>query len=213
MAVMLALASWRVARLDAFFCLAVAMLLAPRLVAIRRAVAGRLARPAGPVWIVVAASALVILWPAVARGRTQLLCIEIEGEWPPDTGAAAFIAREQLRGRMLTWFDWGEYAIWHFGPALQVSMDGRRETVYAAATIAAHFAFYRDEPGGRELARRLEPDYLWLPRTLPAVPRLEADGWQPVFESTRSIVFAQTADKVYRTGGAEPPSRRCFPGP
>jgi hypothetical protein len=213
MAAALAFASWRVARLDAFFCLAVAMLLAPRLVPVRGVAAERPPRPAGPVWIVVAVSAVVILWPVAVRARTQLPCIEIEGEWPPDTGAADFIARERLRGRMLTWFDWGEYAIWHFGPALQVSMDGRRETAYSAAAIAAHFAFYRDQPGGRDLPRLIRPDYLWLPRTLPVVPRLREDGWQPLFESGRSIVFAQSAEKVHRTGGPEPPSRRCFPGP
>jgi hypothetical protein len=213
MAAALAFASWRVARLDAFFCLAVAMLLAPRLVPVRGAAAERPASPTGPVWIVVAVSAVVILWPVAVRARTQLPCIEIEGEWPPDAEATEFIARERLRGRMLTWFDWGEYAIWHFGPALQVSMDGRRETVYSPAAIAAHFAFYRDQPGGRDLPRSITPDYLWLPRTLPVVPRLAEDGWQPLFESARSIVFAPSAEKVYRTGGPEPPSRRCFPGP
>jgi hypothetical protein len=213
MAAGLAFASWRVARLDAFFCLAVAMLLAPRLVAARGAAAAPPARPAGPVWIVVAASAAVILWPVATRARTQLPCIEIEGEWPPDAAAAEFITREPLRGRMLTWFDWGEYAIWHFTPAVQVSMDGRRETVYSPATIAAHFAFYRGEPGGRHLPRTLQAEYLWLPRSLPVVPSLAADGWQPLFESARSIVFARSADKVYRTGGSDPPSRRCFPGP
>ena len=213
MAAMLAYASWRVARLDAFFCLAVAMLLAPRLAPHRDAAAARSPRPAGPVWIVVAASALVIFWPVLARARTQLPCIEIEGDWRPDAGAAAFIIREPLRGRMLTWFDWGEYAIWHFTPAVQVSMDGRRETVYSPETIEAHFAFYRGEPAGRDLPRMLQAEYLWLPRSLPVVPSLSADGWQPLFESARSIVFARSADKVYRTGGSDPPSRRCFPGP
>ena len=28
-------------------------------------------------------------------------------------------------------FDWGEYVIWHLGPQVRVSVDGRRETVYA----------------------------------------------------------------------------------
>ena len=33
-----------------------------------------------------------------------------------DVEAASFIAANRLNGRMLTWFVWGEYAIWHFGP-------------------------------------------------------------------------------------------------
>ncbi len=28
-------------------------------------------------------------------------------------------------------FDWGEYVLWHLGPRVKVSIDGRRETVYS----------------------------------------------------------------------------------
>ena len=31
-------------------------------------------------------------------------------------------------------FNWGEYVLWHAGPRVKVSMDGRRETVYSDAT-------------------------------------------------------------------------------
>jgi hypothetical protein len=212
MSAVLAYASFRVARLDAFFCLTVAMLLAPRLVRSNAEARAPAPRPAPGAWIVVAAAAIAILWPVAVRARTRLSCIEIEGPSQPDAAAAAFIAREQLRGRMLTWFDWGEYAIWYFAPAVQVSMDGRRETVYSSAIVAAHFAFYRDEPGARDLPSRLQADYIWLPATLPVVSSLNAAGWLPLVETPRSIVLARTAEKVYRTGGDEP-SRRCFPGP
>jgi hypothetical protein len=206
-----ACASWQVARLDAFFCLAVAMLLAPRLAPARGAIGAPAARPA-IAWVPVAISALAIGWPVTRHVRTQLPCIEIAGAWTPDAEAARFIELERLRGRMLTWFDWGEYALWHFGPDLQVSMDGRRETVYSSGMIEAHFAFYRGEAEGRGLPRRLGADYLWLPRALPAAHAVAADGWHPVFEGSRSIIFALSSEKIHR-GGNEPPSRRCFPGP
>jgi hypothetical protein len=32
---------------------------------------------------------------------------------------------------MATMFNWGEFAIWHLGPRVKVSIDGRRETVYS----------------------------------------------------------------------------------
>ena len=47
-----------------------------------------------------------------------------------------FIRDHQLRGRMVTYFDWGEYAIWHLSPRVRVSLDGRRETVYSDRRIA-----------------------------------------------------------------------------
>ena len=55
-------------------------------------------------------------------------CLAIKDVWMPDLAAAAQL--KGLSGNLWTSFDWGEYAIWHFGPVLRVSIDGRRETVY-----------------------------------------------------------------------------------
>jgi hypothetical protein len=115
---------------------------------------------------------------------------------------------------MLTWFDWGEYAIWHFGPALQVSIDGRRETVYTEATVQAHRRFYAGETTSA-YSTALQPDYIWLPTRLPVTGQLVAQGWVPVFQGTESVVFAPVgAGPFHQPRTGEPVTgSRCFPGP
>ena len=75
----------------------------------------------------------------------------------PEPDVTSFVRLNNLRGRMITWFDWGEYAIWHFSPAIQVSLDGRRETAYSANVVRSHLEFYRNqEPPGSTIADLLE---------------------------------------------------------
>ncbi len=45
--------------------------------------------------------------------------------------AVALLKRSGFQGNVAVPFDWGEYVIGHLGPAVKVSNDGRRETVYS----------------------------------------------------------------------------------
>src|SRR5262249_29887036 len=117
--------------------------------------------------------------------------IAMTGEWLPEREAAAYVRGQALRGTMLTWFDYGEYAIWHFAPAIRVSMDGRRETVYSQETIDSHFRIYRNQPGASAAVDRMNPDYVWVPVTLPVVTALESAGWQRVFSGPRSVILSR----------------------
>src|SRR5262249_13705264 len=48
--------------------------------------------------------------------------------------AVALLRQSGVRGNMAVPFDWGEYILWHIGPGLKVSIDGRRETLYSDET-------------------------------------------------------------------------------
>ncbi len=74
-----------------------------------------------------------------------------------------------MHGRLVVPFDWGEYAIWHFGPRLKVSTDGRRETVYSEARIKEQFALAQGEPEGMAFLASAKPEYAWL-HTGPEAP-------------------------------------------
>ena len=87
----------------------------------------------------------------------------MDGEWLPEPDAVPAIKEHRLRGRMLTWFNYGEYAIWHLWPEIRVSNDGRRETVYSEAVRQAHATIYADKEGGFDALRRFNPDHVWLP--------------------------------------------------
>jgi hypothetical protein len=205
-------ASLWVNRLDGFFALSVLILLpvesanrAPSPAPDLSATAMQRLMVAG-VAAVVAAGALVV----VAR-NTQ--CITMEEAWVPDAEAAAFVRERDLHGRLLVWFDWGEYGIWHFAPDLRVSMDGRRETVYSTAVQDAHTRFYDDLPGGADLPERLRADYIWLPKRLPIVPKLSAQGWHVAFDGPTSQILSRARHSPLPIGPDSRRRARCFPGP
>ena len=222
---LLAFASFRVSRLDAFFALTVVILLTPDLIAaferfprFRRAAppaeAAR-AQPASSFGIiaitVIAVAAMLV--PAAKVIGPYATCLTIAGGWVPEADAARFIRLNRLKGRMLTWFDWGEYAIWHFGPDLQVSMDGRRETVYTDGTIQAHRRFYAADETAATYLRALNPDYIWLPKRLPVSNMLRSAGWMAAFEGPVSIVFARAGAGPFEQVAKAQTGMRCFPGP
>lgn len=162
--------------------------------------------------LVLATTGLVFAAGSVGLVR-NLACIRLDEDWVPEPAAAQFVEVNRLQGRMLTWFDWGEYTIWHFAPAIKVSFDGRRENPYSEAIRRRHLLFYFDGPAGRDLAGALEPDYIWLRADLPIVNILPQQGWAPIFRGSRSVIFARSRDTHLRQPPATLLGARCFPGP
>ena len=209
---LLAVTSLLVSRLDAFFTLAVAFLMAEPLAANWRHRTGdayvqkriQLLRPALAVGVI---AVLPFVASRVAR-------IQIGHPPMPEREAAEFVQRAGLRGRVLVWFDWGEYVIWHFSPRLRVSIDGRRETVYSDELIASHMAFYLGDATAIDLPTRIAADYIWVPKWIPVVAKLRDSGWAPLFEGPQSIIMARGWSDVHRlTLASADTETRVFPGP
>jgi hypothetical protein len=212
----LAIASALVARLQAFFALSVFFLIVPALVrtyqqartpvdAAPRGRAQRFPR------IACAGVALASLMTATLN-VTQL---RIDPRWTPEPAAVAFLTAQPADRRVLIWFDWGGYALWHLSPKMRISMDGRRETVYSPRLQNRHLRFYFDAPGGASLPADLGADYVWIPRTLPAVHRLESEGWTRLYQGEQSVIFGRPA--LPSVGNpvmlAAESHSRFFPGP
>jgi len=210
-------ASFRVGRLIGFFAVAVAILLAPQLASAwrRRRATDRPRQPTTTLGsALVLGVAIVAMAGSLFTMYRNLACVRMEPDWSPEPEAANFVTSNRLHGRMVTWFDWGEYAIWHFAPAIQVSMDGRRETVYSEAVRNKHLGFFFNVPADRAYATELNADYVWIPRTLAIVPALEQQGWTPIFTGPRSMIFAKVGtDRSFRTEPDASPASGCFPGP
>ena len=213
------LAAFKVSRLDAFFALSTIGLLAPELIQILHARRRDEAAQTSSVWrqAMVGALAVVTLVATVPLLKTNLLCIDVHAAATfPEAEAMAFVRDRQLRGRMVTFFDWGQYAIWHKPDALRVSMDGRRETVYSDRSVDLHLDMYLALDDGLAYLDSLQADYVWVPRELPLASTLmKSPAWTPAYRGGRSIIFAR--------GGLLPPGTpvqegaavqcRCFPGP
>jgi hypothetical protein len=213
--VALAAASLMVARLEAFFAVGAILLVGPGIgfayvtALVRRAGAAR-SRTRGLEAVAFCVSAV-----AVVLTTTNLMRLPIDPRWTPEPGAVVFLNAQPPQARVLVWFDWGGYALWHLAPRMRISMDGRRETVYSTTLQDRHLRFYFDIPGGASLPRDLAADYVWIPRTLPAVHRLEAEGWQRVYEGEQSVIFERAALSRPTTPIklAEVAQTRFFPGP
>jgi hypothetical protein len=137
-------------------------------------------------------------------------CISLDHFAAPDTAAAE--ALRGASGRLVTLFDWGEYALWHFGPALRVSIDGRRETLYSSATIEEQQAIARGEERALKTLERIRPDYVWLPSTATTTAAwLTNHGYRMDVRTDRSYV-AVRADLPPLSAWVGMPSG-CFPGP
>jgi len=215
----LAVASLKVARLLAFFGLASVFLFAPVICeAYQRR---RTARQFGSTPLLrvgfggVACAVGVFTIGIIYNNFGQ---VRLDPASMPEPQAVAILNREAVGKRVLVWFTWGEYAIWHLSPRMQVSIDGRRETVYSDALATRHFDFYFDRHDGATLPHDLRADYIWIPRILPVVHRLRTDShWTPIYEGEQSVIFERAGLSPHResTPAVAPASTtlRFFPGP
>jgi len=185
----------RVSRLDAFFALAGVFLAAAVLPKAEPAPAASLMARRSPVFAVLLALCAIPVGFIVA-GRVAT--VPVPGYLVPDANVAAYVREAKLSGYVLTWFDWGQYSIWHFGPDLKVSMDGRRETVYSTHVVDAHFDFYFGTADEWRYADVIKADYLWIPKHLPVVRQLQLQGWHRLCEGDSSILL-----------GRRPHTQRC----
>jgi hypothetical protein len=205
--VVLALAGLRVARVAPMLGVAAAILLAPRFAAIwpRRPF---VLRTAAERWtILIATLALAVAASAIAR--LSFSCIPIDHALRPDPMAVALL-KNAPPGRLVTFFNWGEYAIWHFGPNLRVSMDGRRETVYSDRRIAEHDGILRGSAEGFAALAEWQPEYVWLPAASGTTRHwLEGHGYRIAQSSEESFVAIRGDLRVPLADA--PPASACFP--
>jgi hypothetical protein len=210
----LGLAAFQVGRLLAFFTIAIVLLLGRDIGAAIESWRGAGRREAARPHRVAAIVAMVIASTLILGGGVMtarsIACVRM-GEGDPEPDVVAFVKEHQLQGRLAVWFDWGEYAIWHFAPDLLVSIDGRRETVYSDAVLQKHLAFYYGVSSRREFLDEVRPDHIWLQKNLPVVSSLIADGWVPVFSGPRSVWLSRAGTPATPAPGDI--DTRCFPGP
>jgi hypothetical protein len=215
----LAAASLKVSRLLAFFGLASVFLFAPLICeAYQRR---RTARQFGSTPLMrvgfagVACGVAVVTIGVIYNNFWQ---VRLDAASMPEPEAVAVLSQQRVGTRVLVWFSWGEYAIWHLPARMHVSIDGRRETVYSDSVQTRHFDFFFDRRGGATLPSDLRADYIWVPRILPAVHRLRTDSrWTLIYEGEQSVIFERSdlsphpqPTSVVAAAASTP---RVFPGP
>ena len=144
--------------------------------------------------------------------RSNSRCMTIQGEWAPDRAVGAALRAASPHGRLVTTFGWGEFSIWHFGPALRVSFDGRRETVYTDQTDQRRVAIERGLPAGLRFLDEVRPEYIWLTRSSVEVRHwLDQQADYRVDLETPSSFLGVRRDQPVVTQVSAVPAA-CFPG-
>lgn len=207
---MLGYASMQVERLVPFFVIAAVVMVAPAARARWPAKPGAptVARRDVPVLAGFAAAAgVAAIWITLQ----SVTCIRVAGNWVPD-GVAVDMLRQAPPGRLVTFFDWGQYAIWHLGPRIQVSYDGRRETVYSPRRRIEHDAILFGTPEGERLVSSWNPAYVWLPAARGAArPVLERSGYRVTETAPGAFLAVRRDIPPLPMPAPAATSRRCFP--
>jgi hypothetical protein len=211
---LLLLATFRVGRVDAFLQAAIAIFLARPILTFLNGIdlhaRGSFKRASVPV----GAMALILAAYVLATGCSNLRVIGVDGPWIPDRAAAAFLRENSPGARVLTWFDWGEYALWQLSPAgIRVSMDGRRETVYSAHVLSDHQRFYQGRADMVDYPERIGADLVWLPSHCPIIEPLRSRGWMTMFETGQSVVLERKPSPVAAHLLTPPAGPDIFPWP
>jgi hypothetical protein len=119
--------------------------------------------------------------PIVAR----LMC-------PFPARAVAVLAKTKRPANLATHFNWGEYCIWHLGPRIKLSTDGRRELIYSEAVRDENSRFMRGEGDWAAIVRKPETDLALVPRGSPAFNLLVlAPEWVAAYQDPLCTIFAR----------------------
>jgi hypothetical protein len=212
---MLAWSSARVMRIESIFVESSAILLSPLIVRRWPARLASLPKERSNAEPIVALAMFAALGAGAGWIASKSLpCLPILGDWAPDLESVHLFGAN-ASGRLVTSFNWGEYALWHLGPRVRVSMDGRRETIYSDARIAENDAIVAGTPLGLETLARWNAEYVWLPSTSVVTKNwLVRHGYRLALDGSRSFLAVRGDLPMLQllAGQQTPGWRPCFPG-
>jgi len=158
-------------------------------------------RPLVAAALIVEACVLLVL---IARSPTTGQITYDSAEYPVEAVARlAELAAAGGSANVAVHFNWGEYVIWHAGPRVKVSMDGRRETVYSDAVYHDNTLFFDGVDDWERLLQR-RPGASRGETGLALVPAGTAvyhlmsmhPDWELVMESGPAALFSRRGGPV-----------------
>jgi hypothetical protein len=135
--------------------------------------------------------------------------------------AVALLKQSGVRGNMAVPFDWGEYVLWHLGPGVKVSIDGRRETLYSDEAYRQSLDFEHGRGVWNALLETSPTDLVLARNESPAANLLgRTNGWIPLYQDTFCVIFARAGlpglDQIMKTPVpllTDNAAGLCFPAP
>jgi hypothetical protein len=153
-----------------------------------------------PAWFAAAALSAALLLGALALPRFSCIRItpEIGGSYP--ARAVGFIKQSGVAGNLAIDFDWGEYALYHLSPAVKVSVDGRRETMYSRQIYNENLAFRFGHRNWDALLQRPETQLALVKTGFPAYNLMKLEpGWRLIYQDSEASVFGREGLPIVET--------------
>jgi hypothetical protein len=106
--------------------------------------------------------------------------------------AIGFIRQHEIKGKMISFFDWGEQCLWEL-PESPVSIDGRLDTCYPRELLREHFKFFNEgvlpDPAIFDINKA---DFALLRRDVAGIALLKKDPqWKMVYSDPLAVVFVR----------------------
>jgi len=144
--------------------------------------------------VIVIATTILASGLLLGTGIREARCVKIDTHrsigFP--VRAIAWLSDSGVQGNLVTFFDWGQYALWHLAPDIRVSMDGRRETVYSDSIYQEYLRFQNGFGKWRAVLDRKETDMVIFPTGFPGYNLTALDpGWHQVYEDAVAGVFVR----------------------
>jgi hypothetical protein len=169
-------------------------------------------------WLV--ASSLITALVIAGFSLSNFQCIRIDRrrtEFP--VKAVALLKQSNVAGNMAVHFDWGEYVLWHLGPQIKVSIDGRRETVYSRRPYAENLLFISGLGDWDGILKKSETHLALVSKAFPVFNLMNLKpGWTLVYEDPMSGIFVRQGsaleDKlrlIQEPGTSHNGAGLCFP--
>jgi hypothetical protein len=116
--------------------------------------------------------------------------------WEFPVAPVRWLADRGVTGEMITFFDWGEYVIWHLAPGIRVSMDGRRETVYPNEIYQEDQRLLYGVGAWNALLQRGRPELALMSREFAADNLLRlTPEWRVAYEDDRCTLFVRRGSR------------------
>jgi hypothetical protein len=178
------------------------------------------ARRAASRGLALASLAVALLWLVLSISR--LSCITINAQYFPfPARVVALLKQSGFRGNLAVPFTWGEYALWHLGPGVKVSIDGRRETVYSDEVYRETLDFEQGTGAWDALLKSSATDLVLAHIGSPTANLMSrAEGWLPLYHDTFCVLFIRarhpSLDRILANPVPSLPDNGdglCFPAP
>ncbi|MBU2574435.1 MAG: hypothetical protein KKH28_10205 [Elusimicrobia bacterium] len=119
-------------------------------------------------------------------------CIAIVPPPHYPAGAVSLLKEAGVNADMAVHFDWGEYVLYHLGPGIRVSMDGRRETLYSESVYREQLNFIAGVNRWDAALDRGKPELALVSREFPVFNLMNAKpGWVRAYEDAYSGLFVR----------------------